>query len=486
MRWLPARRSGAADPAIARLAEGAVDPRPHVVILGGGFAGLYAAKGLRRAPVRVTLVDRRNHHLFQPMLYQVATAALNPSDIATPIRSILRRQANTEVLLGEAVSVDPAGREVLLADGAALKYDYLIVATGARHSYFGRDHWEPLAPGLKSLEDALEIRKRTLLAFELAERETDPARRDAYLTFVIVGGGPTGVELAGAVAEIRKYALRRDFRHINPRLARVVLVEAGPRILPSYPEELSRAAAAELRRLEVEVRTGAMVTDVQPWSVRAGATVIPTRTVLWAAGNTASPLLRSLGCPLDSQGRAVVEPDCTIPGHPEVFVLGDAARFEHGTDGPLPGLSPVAIQMGKYAARIIRREAAARIREAEPSGAGRPGDRPPFRYWDKGQLAVIGRGQAVADIGRLHFAGFLAWLAWIFVHIFFLIGFRNRVLVLIEWAFAYFTFQRGARLITGEVGPRTPTGPLEALPVPPPSGEAAALAAASERPGDAP
>jgi NADH:ubiquinone reductase (H+-translocating) len=412
---------------------------PDVVILGGGFAGLYAAKALAHAAVRVTLVDRRNHHLFQPMLYQVATAALNPSDIASPIRSVLRQQKNTEVLLGEADRIDVGQRTVHLADGAVLAYDYLIVGTGARHSYFGHDEWEVLAPGLKSLEDALEIRRRVLLAFERAERERDPVRRHAYLTFVVVGGGPTGVEMAGAVAEIRRYALRRDFRHIDPGEATVMLLEGGPRLLTAYPPELSDKAKAELRRLGVEVRTETLVTDVRPGYVSAAGWTIPTQTVIWAAGNVASPLLKSLGAPLDRAGRVEVEPDCTIPGHPEIFVLGDAAAYNHQGE-TLPGICPVAIQMGQYAARTIVNDLRGRARK-------------PFHYWDKGQLAVIGRGRAVADIWKLHFGGFIAWLTWIFVHIFFLIGFRNRVLVLIQWAWSYFTFGRGARLITEDPRP---------------------------------
>ena len=454
------------------------DPRPRVVIVGGGFAGLYAAKGLGRTPVHVTLVDRRNHHLFQPMLYQVATAALNPSDIASPIRSIVRSQKNTDVVLGEVVDLSTDSREVLLADGVSFPYDYLIVATGARHSYFGHDEWEAIAPGLKSLEDAVEIRNRVLLAFEEAEREITPARREALLTFVVVGGGPTGVELAGALAEIRNFALRRDFRQINPRDARVMLIEAGPRILASYPAELGERAVGELRRLGVEVRTNTMVTNLREWSVQAGDSSIPSRTVLWAAGNLASPLLESLGTPLDRQGRAIVEPDCSIPGHPEIFVLGDAAHFKIG-ETTLPGVCPAAIQMGQYAARVIREEIAGRRpsesfalsweeREAVADAGITP--RRPFSYWDKGQLAVIGRGRAVADIGRLHFGGFIAWLAWIFVHIFFLIGFRNRLLVLIQWAYSYFTYRRGARIITGEVGPGTPTRPVSELPTCPPEG----------------
>ena len=425
---------------------------PHVVILGGGFAGLYAAKALAHAPVRVTLVDRRNHHLFQPMLYQVATAALNPSDIASPIRSVLRQQKNTEVLLGEADRIDVAQRTVHLADGAVLVYDYLIVGTGARHSYFGHDEWEVLAPGLKSLEDALEIRRRVLLAFERAERERDPVRRHAYLTFVVVGGGPTGVEMAGAVAEIRRYALRRDFRHIDPGEATVMLLEGGPRLLTSYPPELSDKAKAELRRLGVEVRTETLVTDVRPGYVSAAGWTIPTQTVIWAAGNVASPLLKSLGAPVDRAGRVEVEPDCTIPGHPEVFVLGDAAAYNHQGE-TLPGICPVAIQMGQYAAGTIVSDLRGRARK-------------PFHYWDKGQLAVIGRGRAVADIWKLHFGGFVAWLIWIFVHVFFLIGFRNRVLVLLQWAWSYATYSRGARLITQEATANVAALPPAGCPAP--------------------
>ena len=424
---------------------------PRVLILGGGFAGLYAARALKNAPVRVTVVDRRNHHLFQPMLYQVATAALNPSDIAAPIRSVLRAQSNTEVLLGEVQSVDLVARRIRLTDGADFTYDYLIVATGARHSYFGHDNWEPLAPGLKSIEDALQIRQRVLLAFERAEREPDPVRRHAYLTFVVVGGGPTGVEMAGAVAELRRYALRRDFRRIDPTEATVLLLEGGLRLLPSYPPSLGDKAKQELRRLGVEVRTETMVTDIRPGSVAAAGWTIPTQTVIWAAGNVASPVLRTLGVPLDQAGRAIVEPDCTLPGHPEVFVLGDAALFNHQEGGPLPGICPVAIQMGEYSARTIVGDLAGQPRRA-------------FHYWDKGQLAVIGRGRAVADIWKLHFAGFLAWLVWTFVHIFFLIGFRNRLLVMIQWAWSYLTYGRGSRLITVDVQPLAPA-PGAGIPV---------------------
>ena len=412
----------------------------RVVILGGGFAGLYAARALRRAEVDITLIDRSNHHLFQPMLYQVATAALSPGDIASPIRSILRHQRNIEVLLLEATTVNPEARRVLCSDGSSINYDYLIVATGARHSYFGHAEWEVLAPGLKSLEDALEVRRRVFLAFEAAEREEDPAVRQSLLTFVVVGGGPTGVELAGALAEIKEDVLKRDFRRIDPRDASVVLLEGGPRLLTSYPPSLSENAKRNLRRLGVEVRCETLVTEIQPGVVRAGGWTIPARTVIWAAGNLASPLLRSLGVPLDRQGRAVVNDDCTIPGHPEVFVLGDAAAFHEPDGRMLPGICPVAIQMGEYAARTIRRDLT-------------QGPRKPFRYFDKGQLAVIGRGRAVADIGRFHLGGFLAWMLWIFVHIFFLIGFRNRVIVLFEWGWSYLTYGRGARLITGQFRP---------------------------------
>ena len=419
----------------------------RVVILGGGFAGLNAAKELRRAPVSVTLVDRHNHHLFQPMLYQVATAALSPGDIASPIRSVLRENRNTEVLLDEADAVDLDGRSVHLASGRILPYDYLVIATGARHSYFGRDDWERLAPGLKELEDAFAVRRRILLAFEQAEQEPDPAVRAALLTFVIVGAGPTGVEVAGALAEIKSYTLERDFRNINPRAAKVIVMEGGPRVLPSYPAELSEKARKTLERLGVDVRTDTMVTDIGPDGVMTKDGKTPARTVIWAAGNVASPLLRTLGIPLDRQGRAPVEPDCSVAGHPEVFILGDAAAFTD--EGKLlPGVCPVAIQMGKYAAAVIRREAA----------AATPGPRRPFHYFDKGQLAVIGRGRAVADIGKAHFSGFVAWLLWIFVHIFFLIGFRNRIIVLLEWAISYFTYSRGARLITYDRPGHVPAG----------------------------
>ena len=408
---------------------------PHVVVVGAGFGGLTAARTLAGAAVRVTVLDRRNHHLFQPLLYQVATAALSPGDIAYPIRSILKRQKNATVLLAEAVSVDSAAREVVLSDGR-IGYDFLVLASGAWHAYFGHDEWEELAPGLKTLEDALEIRRRILLAFEKAERENDPARREALLTFVIVGGGPTGAELAGAIAEISRRVLASDFRAIDPREARVELLEAGPRILPGFSPELSAKAADALGRLGVEVRTGTAVTAIDPGAVETGGRRLEAGTILWAAGVAASPLARSLGVPLDRAGRVLVVSDLTVPGHPEIFVIGDLASLPDRTGKPLPGVAPVAIQQGRHAAgnieRVLRGEAAA-----------------PFRYRDKGNLAVLGRAAAVADLPHLRMSGFPAWLVWCFVHILYLIGFRNRFVVLFEWAWAYLTWQRGARLITG-------------------------------------
>ena len=386
--------------------------------------------------MRVTVVDRRNHHLFQPLLYQVATAALSPADIAYPIRSILRHQKNADVLLAEAVAIDPAKRQLILAD-ATLAYDYLVVAAGARHAYFGHGEWEAHAPGLKSLEDALELRRRILLAFEEADRETDAERRRALLTFVIVGAGPTGVELSGAISEISRHVIVDDFRHIDPREARILLVEAGPRVLPTYAEGTSRRAEASLRERGVEVRTGAPVTSVDPNGIRVAGEHVRANTVIWAAGVAASPIGSHLGVPLDKSGRVVVDPDLSIPGRPEIFVIGDLALLHQG-GRPLPGLSPVAMQQGRYVARAI----AARL-------VGRP--IAPFHYRDKGTMAVIGRSAAVAEIGGLRLHGFLAWLAWCFVHIFYLIGFRNRFIVMFEWAWAYASYQRGARLITGDI-----------------------------------
>jgi len=411
----------------------------RVVVVGAGFGGLALVRALGRgiASIRITVIDRTNHHLFQPLLYQVATAALSAADISFPIRSILRRRGEVEVLLGDVARVDPAAAEVLLADGDRIGYDYLVLAPGARHSYFSHPEWEAFAPGLKTLEDAGEVRRRILLAFERAERATDPEVRRRQLTFVVIGAGPTGVELAGAIAELARFALRRDFRRIDSREAAILLLEAGDRVLPGYPARLSARADRQLRRLGVEVRTGALVAAVGPGQVRVGPDTIATGTVIWAAGNVASPLLRGLGTPLDRHGRALVEPDCSVPGHPRVFVIGDAAAFPHQPGSEtLPGVSPVAIQMGRFVARAIRRDL-----------TGRPRDR--FRYRDKGQLAVIGRGHAVADLGRLRGGGFPAWLLWAFVHIFSLIGFRNRFIVMFEWAWSYLTFQRGARVITG-------------------------------------
>jgi NADH dehydrogenase len=407
---------------------------PHVVIVGGGFGGLNAARGLAGHPLRVTLLDRRNHHLFQPLLYQVATAALNPSDIATPLRSILRRAANVTVLLAEVQSVNLAERRVILDEGE-VGYDALVLAAGAGHSYFGHDDWEPLAPSLKTLEDALEIRRRVLVAYELAERERDAAEQRALLTSGVIGGGPTGVELAGALAEISRETIARDFRVIDPTRARIVLLEGGPRVLSTFPAPLSARAEASLTRIGVEVRTDAMVTRVTPDAVWIGGEQIRARTVLWAAGVAAAPLTRSLGVSLDRAGRVPVEPDLSIPGHPEAFAIGDMAtlRDEHGE--PLPGLAPVAIQQGEVVAANVRRRLA-----GEPTR--------PFRYRDKGSMATIGRAAAVAVVGPLQLSGLPAWLAWLFVHVTYLIGFRNRFLVLFQWAWAYVSWQRGARLIT--------------------------------------
>jgi NADH dehydrogenase len=428
-----------------------------VVILGGGFGGLNAARALRRADVRVTVVDRQNHHLFQPLLYQVATAALNPADIASPIRRILRGQKNAEVLLADVVGIDAGRKVVTLADGE-VPYDYLIVATGATHSYFGRDEWEDYAPGLKSIEDALEIRRRVLLAFEVAERETDETQRRAWMTFVVVGAGPTGVELAGTLAQVARKTLARDFRHIDPTSARVLLLEGGDRVLPAYVPELSASARQQLERLGVEVQTGRMVTGLDREGVDVGDERIPARTILWAAGVAASPLARSLGVPLDRAGRVMVNPDLTVPGHPEISVVGDLMHLEQGGH-LIPGVAPAAMQSGRHAAENVLRTIAGRPRE-------------PFRYVDKGMLATIGRAAAVAQIGRLKIRGFLAWLLWLFVHIFFLIGFRNRILVLIQWAWSYLTYDRGARLITGRAeGPLVSGLTTEPLPPADPQGE---------------
>ena len=409
---------------------------PRVLIVGGGFGGLYAARAFKTAPVDVTVVDRRNHHVFQPLLYQVATAALSPGDIASPIRWILRHQANVEVLLGEVVRIDPAARTAHLADGASLVYDYAIVSAGATHAYFGHDDWRPFAPGLKTLEDALEMRRRVLLAFERAERESDPERRVRELTFVIVGGGPTGVELAGALAEIARKSLAHDFRHFDPGSAKIILVEAGPSVLATFPEPLRAAAQRDLVRLGVDVRVGMLVTKVGPGFVDAAGTRIEAETILWAAGVAASPLGATLGAPIDRAGRVLVEPDLTIPGHPNLFVIGDLASLK-GEDGtPLPGVAQVAIQMGAHAARSIMRAI-----------GGQPLQ--PFRYRDYANMATIGRASAVGDFHWIQVKGFVGWVVWLFVHIFNLIGFRNRIVVMVQWAWAYFSYQRAIRLITG-------------------------------------
>jgi NADH:ubiquinone reductase (H+-translocating) len=408
--------------------------RPRVVIIGAGFAGLEAAKRLAGADVSITIVDRRNFHLFQPLLYQVATAALNPSDIAQPIRAVFRRQRNVErVLLGEVVDVHPDERTVELDGGERIAYEYLMIATGATHSYFGRDDWQRRAPGLKTLEDALVMRRRILDAFERAERS--PQQREEYLTFVVVGAGPTGVELAGAMIEIAVHALRAEFDAIDPTQARVVLVEAGPDVLATYPPSLRASALRQLRSLGVEVRTGSPVVEMDERCVRmADGTSIATRTVLWAAGVKASPLGAALGAPLDRAGRVHVGPDLSVPGRPEIFVAGDLAAIEN--DGrPVPGVAPAAIQQGRHVAHAIRAEL-------------RSTSRPVFRYHDRGSLATIGRARAVADLPRLRFDGWPAWMAWLLIHVFFLIGFRNRVFVLLSWAWNYVTFKRGARIIT--------------------------------------
>jgi len=405
-----------------------------VVVIGAGFAGLAVIRGLKRSRARLSVIDRQNYHLFQPLLYQVATASLNPSDIAAPIRRIARNQENAEILLGDVTGIDPARKVVHLADGE-VPYDILVLAAGATHSYFGHPEWEDHAPGLKSIEDALEIRRRMLLAFEIAERETDERLRREWLTFVVVGGGPTGVELAGTLREVARMTLAKDFTHIDPATARVILIEGSPRVLPPYAPELSESARKQLDGLGVEVRTGAVVTHIDAEGVEIGDERIASRTVLWAAGVAASPLGRALGVPLDRAGRVQIQADLTVPGHPDVYVIGDLAHLEQ--DGkPVPGVAPAAAQMGKHAAKNIVRTL-----------AGRP--KLPFRYVDKGSMATIGRGAAVAQIGKFRITGFLAWLLWMFVHVMFLVGFRNRLIVVIQWAWSYLSYDRGARLITG-------------------------------------
>ncbi|HVP43046.1 MAG TPA: NAD(P)/FAD-dependent oxidoreductase [Terriglobales bacterium] len=417
---------------------------PHVIIIGGGFGGLYAAEALRPHPVRITLIDKKNHHTFQPLLYQVATAGLSPGDIAAPIRGILRKARNVEVLLGEVVGFDLEARRVRLAD-FQLSYDYLIVATGARHSYFAHPEWETIAPGLKTIEDALEIRRRVLSAYELAERNAARGQDPGPLNFVIIGAGPTGVELAGALAEISRQTLPRNFRFIDPARARIILLEGASRVLPAYPEDLSRSAEQQLKALGVEVRTGTVVTAITPGEVRIGDTRLPAAVTLWAAGVAASPLGKLLGAPTDRAGRVLVEADLTVRGHPEVFVIGDLAAVKDTEGKMVPGVAPAAIQMGRAAAANIIRDLHGEARR-------------PFLYDDRGNLATIGRAAAVADFGRIRLSGFMAWIAWLFIHLFWLIGFRNRVLVMIEWAWYYFTAQRGTRLIT-DIEPLLPSTP---------------------------
>jgi len=415
----------------------------RVVIIGGGFGGLHAAQALDGAPVEVTLIDRRNHHVFQPLLYQVATAGLNPADIAYPIRSVLRNQKNVTVLLGEVTAIDKEARTVIFAEGS-LDYDLLVVAAGATHSYFGHDDWERFAPGLKTIEDATEIRGRLLYAFEAAEREPDPSKRAAWLTFVVVGGGATGVEIAGALAEVARLALAADFRRIDPTQARVLLVEGSQHILGTYPESLQKSAKDQLAELGVEVIIGAQVTNIDENGVTLAHPIegfgdrIASHAVVWGAGVKASPLGKLLGAPTDRAGRVLVTPTLRVPDHPDIYVIGDLAALT--SDGkPVPGVAPAAMQMGDYAADSIRRHVDHTADHHDEA----------FAYVDKGSLATIGRKRAVADLpGNIRLSGFLAWAAWLFIHIVFLIGFRNRILVLVEWFWAYITFQRGARLIT--------------------------------------
>ncbi len=421
---------------------------PHVVIVGGGFGGLTAAQSLAQARMRVTLVDRTNHHLFQPLLYQVATAALSPAEIAAPIRAVLARQRNARVLMAEVTGVDLARRQVTLRDGE-LAYDFLVLATGAGNFYFGHDEWEAFAPGLKTLEDAVEIRRRILLAFERAEREPDAARRARLLTFCVIGGGATGVELAGSISELARSVLARDFRAIDPKQTRVLLLEGGDRVLPAFTPDLSASAERQLAQIGVEVRKGARVTRIDGDGVWLGEELVGAATVLWGAGVRATPLGASLGVPIDAQGRVKIEPDCSLPGHPEAFAIGDMAVLLDEAGAPLPGTSPVAMQQARYVA--------ATIRAGLGTGAG-AAPRAPFVYVDKGAMATIGRSRAIARTGSLRLSGFTAWMAWLLVHIWYLIGFESRVLVMLRWWWSYVTFRRGARLITDPIerGPHRP------------------------------
>ena len=409
--------------------------RPRIVIVGAGFGGLKAAEALAHLPVQIVVIDRKNHHTFQPLLYQVATAGLSPAEIAAPIREVLRRHKNVEVLMGDVLGFDLEKRLVQI-HSHEISYDYLVLAAGATHAYFGHDDWEPMAPGLKTLEDAVEIRRRILLAYELAEREAALTGMHRPLNFVIVGAGPTGVELAGTLAEIARKSLPKNFRNIDPAKTRILLVEAGPSILNSYPEDLRQSAVRQLEHLGVEVRTNSAVSDVRSGQVRIGDDMVPAEVVLWAAGVSASPLGRALGAPVDKAGRVFVESDLSLPGHPEVFVIGDLATLKDKHGKPLPGVAPVAMQEGSWVGKQIGADL-----------VGKP--RGPFHYFDKGSLATIGRAAAIAQFGKVHISGFLAWLTWLFVHIMFLIGFRNRIAVMLQWAWSYLTYERAAWLITG-------------------------------------
>lgn len=410
-----------------------IKTKPKVVIIGGGFGGLNSAKSLKYVPVDIILIDKTNHHLFQPLLYQVATAGLSPGYIATPIRSILRKQNNTRVILGEVISIATTHKKVFLKE-EVIDYDYLIVAVGSRHTYFGKEEWEKIAPGLKTLDDALTIRQKVLIAFEKAEQSKTINEQKRLLTFVVIGSGPTGVELAGALAEMAKKTMLHDFRRIDPSNTKIILIEATPRILPSYPEDLSEKARKSLEELGVEIHLNSIVTSIDEKGINIGEKRIECETKIWAAGNKVSSLLKSLNAPLDNIGRVKVENDLTIPNHKNVFVIGDAAAFLHQTGQPLPGVCPVAILQGRHAAKNIINQIKGKSNK-------------PFHYFDKGNLATIGRSQAVADFGFIRFSGFFAWLLWVVVHIFFLIGFRNRFVVMLEWTWAYFTYQKSARLI---------------------------------------
>ena len=407
---------------------------PKVVIVGGGFGGLNAAKALKKAKISITIIDKTNHHLFQPLLYQVATAALSPGEIATPIREVLRNQNNVFVMMGDVVSVHKEKKQIVLGNGDEIGYDYLILAPGAKHSYFGNDQWEPIAPGLKTISDALKIREEILICFEIAERMEHPEDATKYLNFAVIGGGPTGVEMAGAIAEIARKTLFKNFRRIKPEESNIYLIEALPHILPTYPQKLALKAEDDLRKLGVQVITGKKVTNVTDEGVQMEDRFIPSKNIIWAAGNQASPLLKTLHVPVDRSGRVMVEPDLSIPGHPEIFVIGDAACALGKNGKPLPGIAPTAIQQSRYVAKIIEKNIPKEIR-------------PPFKYFDKGSMATIGTRKAVAVVGKLQISGFIAWLAWCFIHIVYLVGFRNRFGVLVEWFYCFMTGMRGVRLI---------------------------------------